>query len=460
MSNILLQFVASAWKEFLLLFRDRSGLLVLFLMPAALVIIVTLVQENVMELTGEKNSEILFLDQDQGIVGKNLKEAIIATGNIKLVEMDNVEGNRKKAVSMVADGTYQVCVIVPSEISEELFGHIKMMFDREEMAGDMLTSQQGVLDSIFVYFDPGVMPGFRSGILAVLRMAAFKVEMNLKINAFEKNISQLIDQLKKIYGERIAQPVLGSDSLPKNILLVAEETAGTTKSAEIHSAVQYNVPAWSLFAMFFISIPLAASFIFERRSGVWQRLKAMPVSYVTILAGKIMSSITVCFLQIIVIFVIGRFLFPYFGLPAFYLSGHFFELTLIIFCCSLAACGYGILLGSVCSTLEQASMFGAISIVIAAALGGTMVPVYAMPRIMQHISEISPLNWGLEAMQDVLVRDAFQADTSVELIKLILFFLVALSIAWRASRLSNSNSRSVRKYCNSLVLKNWFRKLF
>ena len=45
----------------------------------------------------------------------------------------------------------------------------------------------------------------------------------------------------------------------------------------------------------------------------------------------------------------------------------------------LAATGYGILLGTVVRTYEQASMFGAISIVIASAVGGIMVPVWAMP---------------------------------------------------------------------------------
>ena len=48
--------------------------------------------------------------------------------------------------------------------------------------------------------------------------------------------------------------------------------------------------------------------------------------------------------------------------------------------------------------------FGAVSVVIAAAIGGIMVPVFAMPPVMQTISIFSPLSWGLNAFLDVFVR--------------------------------------------------------
>ena len=46
---------ATILKELLLVFRDRAGMLVLFLMPALLVLVITLVQENVMKTMGEKS---------------------------------------------------------------------------------------------------------------------------------------------------------------------------------------------------------------------------------------------------------------------------------------------------------------------------------------------------------------------------------------------------------------------
>ena len=56
---------ATIFKELLLLSRDRAGLLVLFLMPAVLVIVVSLVQENILKVTGETTIRVLFVDQDR-----------------------------------------------------------------------------------------------------------------------------------------------------------------------------------------------------------------------------------------------------------------------------------------------------------------------------------------------------------------------------------------------------------
>jgi ABC-2 type transport system permease protein len=75
-------------------------------------------------------------------------------------------------------------------------------------------------------------------------------------------------------------------------------------------------------------------------------------------------------------------------------------------------------------------MFGPISIVIAAALGGIMVPVYAMPKIMQEISVISPLAWGLDAFLDIFVRGGNITTVLREIFLLISFFITTMLISW------------------------------
>ncbi|MEZ4525561.1 MAG: ABC transporter permease [Desulfobacterales bacterium] len=81
-------------------------------------------------------------------------------------------------------------------------------------------------------------------------------------------------------------------------------------------------------------------------------------------------------------------------------------------------------------TYEQASMFGPVSVVIAAALGGIMVPVYVMPRVMQQISHFSPLAWGLTALTDIFVRGGNVKTVLPELLLLLAFFSVNIFIAW------------------------------
>lgn len=420
----------STWKESLLLRRDKTGLMVLFMMPAILVVIITLVQENVMELTGEKQTQVLFLDEDQGLVGEKMQKAFLGSSRITLVKLDHLKQSRKEAVNKVLRGDYQVCVIVPAKTTENLEKKIQSLFS----PGIQSIQKEKLTDTLLVYFAPGILPGFRSGILAVLQMAVADIEMEIKIRAFEKRSEKLLKDvslLMEMQGEKLD---LGLEQLKQSVLSITESDVGAVGKAQSISAVQHNIPSWSLFGLFFTAIPLAGSLLMERNSGIWRRLLTMPASPVTLLIGKIVAYIGVCFSQLLLIVLIGRFLFPHLGLPAFTVSGSFPALLIIILCCSLAACGYGILLGSACSTIEQASMFGSISIVVAAALGGIMAPVYAMPGIMQKISVVSPLNWGLTSFQDILIRGYSLADTADNLARLLLFFLVTLLVSWKLTR--------------------------
>jgi len=79
-----------------------------------------------------------------------------------------------------------------------------------------------------------------------------------------------------------------------------------------------------------------------------------------------------------------------------------------------------------------------VSVVIAAALGGIMIPVYVMPRFMQELSVVSPLAWGLNAFQDVFVREGTLRAAAPELACLSSFFVLTIMIAWLAMRKGRS----------------------
>jgi ABC-2 type transport system permease protein len=135
-------------------------------------------------------------------------------------------------------------------------------------------------------------------------------------------------------------------------------------------------------------------------------------------------------MQFFLIIAVGRFFLPLLGTPILDIGSSPAALIVIALSAAAAACGYGILLGTMARTYEQASSFGAVSVVIAAALGGIMVPVFAMPPMMQKISLFSPLSWGLNAFLDVFVRDGNLRSVFPDVALLLLFFLVTTLLAW------------------------------
>jgi ABC-2 type transport system permease protein len=220
-------------------------------------------------------------------------------------------------------------------------------------------------------------------------------------------------------------------------MFILEEHGDSFRTGETpaYNPVQQNVPAWALFGMFFTAIPIAGAILQERKSGIWIRLASLPVSLLHHFAGKIIAYAGVCLCQFLLITLLGFFLFPYIGLPAFAVPPPVFGAVLLtVVCSSLAACGFGLLLGMACGSYEQASTLGSTAVVTAAAIGGVMVPVYAMPQSMQSLSIISPLNWSLTAFQDLLVRGHSFTAVWDDLGRLTLFFLLTTLLAWKLAR--------------------------
>ncbi|MEN8141263.1 MAG: ABC transporter permease [Thermodesulfobacteriota bacterium] len=411
--------IAVARKELLLLSRDYSGLLTLFLMPAALVLIISLVQQNVMELTGESKSSIIIIDNDPQGLGGKLRESLSRDQGLALTLAP--EGGHDQALAAVADGEYNGCLIINDSSGKEL---------AQRLAGQPVAEEAVIITTIGpqqITFDPGLLPATRAAIMARLQGAFARVEMAEKLAALESRLQESLSELG-IPAAALSREELGLTILTEN-LLTLEEREGGTGGRTTPGVVQQNVPAWAIFGMFFTVLPLGGGLLRERCSGVWPRFSSMPSSPLYLLLGKVAAYLPVGLLQFALIYLIGNKLFPLLGLPAFTMGQAPGQILLIVSAVSLAACGLGLLLGSLCASYEQLTMFGSIAIVIGAALGGIMVPVYAMPAGLQKVSVLSPLNWGLEAFHGVLLRDQSVWSAGSGLFPLLIFSALCLALA-------------------------------
>ncbi len=429
-------------KELLLLRRDITGLLVIFLMPVVLVVVVTLVQQNVLKTLGEARVRTLFLDEDHGIVGPRIEAFLAGSGSIEVIkELNGKPLDTDTIRRAVAKGDFQFAVVVPE-------GTTKTFVDRAKKAARNSISvnkpKAARTDSpapdpldLVVYFDPALRENARAGIRNALERTLLAIETDEKMKTFGALLPKEVEAAARQsmgsawsdeYKSSLPDVRIEWDKTP--IMTIAEKTAQYGKVGKMPNTVQQNVPAWTLFGMFFIVVPLGGSLLRERQGEMLVRLLTMPQSCLTILGGKIISYLAICIVQFLVIIAVGRYLLPVLGTPVFEMEDSPAAMMLIAVSSGLAACGYGILLGTMARTYEQASTFGAVSVVIAAALGGIMVPVYVMPKVMQTVSLFSPLSWGLNAFLDVFVRGANLLSVMPDVVLLALFFLVTTAIAW------------------------------
>jgi ABC-2 type transport system permease protein len=401
----------STYKEFLLLVRDLGGLAILFLMPLLLVVTITLVQNETFKTLKESKIPILVVDDDRGEVSKNILKNLKSS---TLFEV-KIQSSEQSVKEMVRTGKYQLGIVIPENLSRDLdlkvAENVEGILEKFGMGEENIPLVKSKLKpkEIKLYFDPATQFSFRNSIKSGIDQMVSKIETRTIYQAFQEELTD--DPSEEIF-----------DTEP---FLVFKEIVPSGEEKEIiPNSTQHNIPAWTLFAIFFIILPLSINMVKEKNQGTFVRLRTHPVSYATFLGGKTIVFLVVALLQFALMLLVGVYLFSWIGLPKLEISGRLPLLFFVAFFAGLAAVGLGLLLGTIANTQEQSAPFGATLVVILAALGGVWVPVFAMPEFMQVLSKISPMNWGLNAFYDVFLRNVGLKELLPEITLLFLFFAI------------------------------------
>lgn len=416
---------ASIYKEVLLLIRDIGGIAILFIMPLLLLIVITSIQDSTFKSISDIKIQVLLVDNDKGEVSENIIKNLGSSNSFEILQIET-ETEAEKAVF---SGKYQLAIIIPKNLSSSLKNKVDQNVDgmlskfglEEDHVDNVIEDKE--LNEVRLYFDPIVQSAFKTSVKNGIDKIISKIEIESIYKAFQKQLEE--EATEEIFST-------------ENFISFKEILPSKGNKEIIPNSAQHNVPAWTLFAIFFIIVPLSINLVKEKNQGTFVRLRTNPVSYATVLAGKTAVYLLVCLIQFTLMLLIGVYLFPLIGLPQLDVSGRWPLLYVVALFAGLAAIGLGLLLGTIAKTQEQSAPFGSTLVVILAALGGVWVPVFVMPPFIQTLSKISPMNWSLNAFYDIFLRNSGFTDILPEIMLSLLFFVVTIGIAIIYNRRENA----------------------
>lgn len=410
----------SIQKELLLLKRDFGGLVILFVMPLVLIVTITLIQDGAFKSVGNTKMKVLLIDNDHNKIAQLVQENFKKSGAFEVITMiGNQPITEELAKSEVFKGKFPLAIVIPAHLSSDLEktvqNNVTQIMAKLGVTESDSTATKSVIKGkeIKLYFDPATQISFKNGVKNAIDKLIVELENKAIYDSFASELGE---------GEAL-------DFQNKNYISFKEIVPIVNNKEQIPNSVQHNVPAWTLFAIFFIVVPLSINIVKEKSQGTFVRLITNPVPFSVLIFGKTITYLLICLIQFWLMLAVGIFLFPYLGLPSLDVTNKLILLNVVAFFAGLAAVGLGVLLGTIANTQEQSAPFGATSVVILAAIGGVWVPVFAMPKVMQVISNISPMNWGLNAFYDILLRNGSLFDIAFELLLLTLFFILTIFIS-------------------------------
>lgn len=397
---------SSVIKEFKLLLRDLHGLAVLFVMPILFVLIMSAAlsdsQENPL-----RDAKIVLAGSADSRLDENLFAALEGEGlNVRFVETHRLAAFQ----AALQRGETDLLLFNPN--SEET------PLDKEK--------------PLRLWLSPDTD---RARLLAIKGMVEkhYTAErLNLYLDGSEvklKGKSPLVREVEKEANHQLDDKFAGINAYLEREAWQETYLNHGGKEVVRPNSVQHSVPAWLIFGMFFIMIPLSNVMAMERQTNTITRLRMARVPAGKLIAAKLIPYFLINQLQFAGMLALGRWVLPKLGMPALQLSGCLGVYAMLAAAVSLAALGYGLLVSVVARSTEHAVVPGGGGIIIMAALGGIMVPTYVMPDIMQTVAQFSPMGWALSGFQTLLLRQAGLEQILPVLGRLAAFGLLTLTAA-------------------------------
>jgi len=412
-------------KDFRILLRDKVGISLMFVMPIILVVVVTSIQNSTFNLVNKNKLSVLICNTDTGQASMQLIKSINKIGMFKVSLVPN-----DKTEKLMGDAMHNqdamLGVIIPSNFTIQVDAKSKSTAGKAlksfGLDGDTV-KKVGDVDPLTMYYNPILQESLRLSVQGGIRSALQLVESRETLRSLYFSINE------KPLPEQLENEMLNNNTAINEIPVSKDGTRATP------NATQHNVPAWTIFAMFFVIMSLGGSIVREKVSGSFIRLKTLPTNYWVGIISKQITYLCVTLLQAAVIFSMGIWLFPYIGLPALNLPSDVLALFIVTLVCGWCAVSYSICVGVFADTQEQANGFGAVSIVILSSIGGLMVPSFAMQGFAKSAANFSPMHWCLQSYYSLFLEGGNLRDVVNNIILLLIITAVLqLVIFWGLKR--------------------------
>jgi ABC-2 type transport system permease protein len=165
-------------------------------------------------------------------------------------------------------------------------------------------------------------------------------------------------------------------------------------------------PAAVLWGLMGCAAAFAVSLVTERTQGTLVRLRAAPIAPASILGGKALACFIACAADGLLLW-----LFAYAALGVRFAS----PLAVASALLATAWCFVGITvtLSTLGRTEQSVGGAGWATLTVMAMIGGAMVPRYLMPEWLQQVGAVSPVHWGIAALEGATWRGLEPAELAV-----------------------------------------------
>ena len=163
----------------------------------------------------------------------------------------------------------------------------------------------------------------------------------------------------------------------------------------------------------------------ERKQGIWQRLRAAPLTETTLLSGKALATALIALAQIASTFSFGALVF---GVTV---NGSVVGFVLMVFAAALLSAATGLLVAAALGGNETRARSVAILVILTLSLlGGLWLPSFLLPAWVQKLALALPTTWAARGLEGVTWQGMGLSAAWPCAVALLGFSVTFLVVAW------------------------------
>jgi ABC-2 type transport system permease protein len=369
-----------ALKDLKLFFADKRAMMLTFLVPLSLITLFALIFGG-QDRRESRAQTLIVADEDQTDVSRKIIADLdsLKQFEIRLTTLDTAQGWIRK-------GDEASVLVFHKGLKDSL--------------------EAGNRAPIELQYDASKEPelGMLKGALIgnLMKIVGTRSIQKDALARFDRQNPDMDSVIRNNVHRQIKENFAGSgkkgeaDSMLTTTALIAEK--------ENSAGLVHAVAGTSIMMLLFVVGSMGASILDEKHEGTLKRLMYSPLKPNHILFGKMLSTNIICIMQLTLMFVYAWIVF---GLSIWQ---NIPSLVMMIIATAFACSSFGVVLASFAKSRAQVSGLSTLIVLTMSAIGGSMIPTFAMPAFMQKLSVFSVNYWGVQGFYDIFWRNLATSD--------------------------------------------------
>ena len=410
MKDFLQKTWAMAWKNLLVLSKDRGSLVILFLLP---LIFASLIGVGASGNSGEEEAfhfDTYIVNNDQGAYSEMVAAVLEEMPILRIEELESIA----EADELIGEGEKLAAIIIPAGFSESIGEYDPTAVD--------------------VIIDP-IQEQYAAHVTGLVNYAVVPAtvlgEVQYAIRTLLED-SGLLEDADPDFKQAIEAQAVGSimtqfQEMQNDPLIIVESKEEVVLEEEdSFNPYAIIVPSFTVMFAFFLIGTVAQTLHTEKDHGTFRRLLAAPMDRGSIVGGTMFAFMIVVFFQVLFLFGIGA---AFFGMP---IGNSIAGLLLITLALSITSTSLGLLLSSVTKSGKQAGALGMLLGFMLAGLGGTIIMfrIYEAEGFLRIIGMLTPHAHAAEGYFRIMLDGMGVASVWPQALILLgfalIFFLAAM----------------------------------